>query len=192
MRQVDLVAQPFGETVQRLLHAGQGDVPHLDQGGKLALLNLIGDIDAAAVDAVDRAEGVGHRRAHGRDAAVAEVARRAVDDRQSGVEIDDDLAGLAGEVVDVEILGDLVDRHVALVLELSGRFVAGDVLRDLLVELDNVVELLVDHIDDARDLAVGIEPQLLHVHRQGVDLPGQGIGVIEHDAPQAVAFRAGG
>ena len=108
MQLVDLVAQSLGQAVHFRLQIDQGAVPHADQRGQSAALDLVGDVrPARSVGYGTDAVRIGQRGGNLGRCGVRQVDDGVVDQWPAGLGEDDEgaVGPLEGAYVDVP--GDL-------------------------------------------------------------------------------------
>ena len=181
MDQIDLIAQLLGKLVHLVLQRGKGRIAKIDQRLELAAGKSGRDVGrrndladenagdaagrvprAAGTDIVRRAKRrIGQCRRDRRRLRIGQFLRGTVDQRLAASGEYRDAAVTALEILDVHIFAHLVQRDVALILELGGIDALGGETDDVGVCVDDDVELLIEIVDGGGDLAIGLGPQPL-------------------------------
>ena len=124
---------------------------------------------ARGVDGEDRNRPEDRGAGHGRGGRVVELAELSFEQRLATRRENRDLAVLALEGRDVDVVGDHGHRAVALVLESGGIRAADARAGDRNVEIVDHPELGVDGVDRRLDLFVGFRSQRLDACREVAD-----------------------
>lgn len=150
--------------------------------------------DVGAADAIDDAVDAAAQSDGGIQLGgwiVRQRRHREVDQRAPGGGVDHHLARRALNDVNVDLLGQLIEKPVAVVFQLDNRPALGLPQCDLVVQCVDVVKDRIDSGNDARDVLIGFHAHALQFGRRNVEMLGQAQGGVDHIQPRRGAFGAG-
>ena len=174
------------------MEVGKDGVAQRDQPCDPARLDLGCDIVAAQRDALNAALRPGDLRVERGGGVVCQGTGGTVDQCPAGLGQYDEFAVGARELLDAHLVGDLVERIVALILKFADRKIEQQVLRDLEVELLNELDLGIDVVDRLFDVAVDLEPEGLDPVADILQLRDQILRLVDDLAALRDALRRGG
>ena len=112
---------------------------------------------------------------------------RAIEQRAAARREDHHLAVVAGEIADIHLLRDVVHCAIALVLQVRDGLIERGSLRDAYVEVLDFAEPIVDQVDAAGDVVIGLLAEILDLRGDGIELVGEEARFVHHlDAARSV------